>query len=265
MHHRDILVRVQTQHSSFDPPREQTVRFLSLLDRSDGIHILCMSESNIHKEIRSRWQFLLQVANKHDNSTRILLLLHDCWLPFLEGWGAAQRMVHLDLPLMEEVLLARLSLLGPNTSTVPNSLFFVSSTQTEALKLFHSTHAFACRKVAIPPSVSKWKAIVEKYVRKHGEEPPNTESVRLDDLTEDEAHQLFYQNSKPEVVPCDHRERVVIPLDTIDTSGLEEVEASCVERSWVVDSVFNPFLNPCVTSLRPFSIFLCSVCLTRSV
>ena len=220
-----------------------------------------MSESNIHKEIRSRWQFLLQVANKHDNETRILLLLHDCWLPFLEGWGTAQVMVHLDLPLTEEVLLSRLSLLGPNSPIVPNSLYFVSSTQIEALQLFHTTHSFSCRKVSIMSSVPKWKAIVEKYVRKHGEEPQSTESVRLDDLTEDEVHQLFYQNSKPEVVPCDHRERVVIPLDTIDTSGLEEVETSCVEHNWVLESFFNPFLNPCVTSPRPFSIFPLGVCL----
>ena len=245
---------------------------------------MCLSESNIHKEVRSRYQFLREVVNHNTNETpitQVILLVHDCWLPFLKNCALLNIMIHMDLPLSEEIFLSRISLLQ-SSSDSSNSLYFVTSSQLEVLQLLHTKYECSLKPYQSDSSVTEAKQFVERYLRKHGDcESMDIEEIPLEEMTEEEKHELFYQNGKAEVVLSDPIEYEEINLKDLDMSGLEEcmdmlndtqenqVQNKSVPnqtypsntKSSLINSIFNPFLNPLLYSFSQpqsplhFSIF----------
>lgn len=247
--------------------------------------------------MRSRYQFLREIVNRNSSETpltQVILLLHDCWLPFLKNCALLDMIIHMDLPLSEELFLSRISLLR-SSQHFSKSFFFVTSSQLEVLQLLHSKYQCSLTSCDLDDSINESKKFVEKYLKKHGDcESVNIEEIPLDDMTEEEKHELFYQNSKAEVILSDPVEYEELSLNDLDMTGLEEcvedfnectqqenhqnrvdnssiqintsipspvVESNSLYEFSLINSIFNPFLNPLLCSFSqdqpqfPFSIF----------
>lgn len=172
---------------------------------SKNLHILCFSESNIHKEVRSRQQFLREIFNRNQTDSpkrQVLLLLHDAWLPYLCDGGLVDHIIHMDLPLSEELFLSRMSILRSDSQSSLQSTFYIPSSQLSILSLIHTKYNMTLTETPLMTDlIQTMKAQVKTYVDRYGEkETVRGEEIPLSALTEEEQHQLFYQNAKAEIV-----------------------------------------------------------------
>lgn len=228
-----------------------------------NVHLICFSETNIHKEIRSRLQFILQTAK--DPSTRVICIIHDCLLPVVMSMCSFDAQLHMDVPLSKNVFHDRLMVLKSNRCQ-----FYLTSTQLKVVRLLFNEYHSSLTRMQVK-SLDNEKKLVDEYMNKKKENQETTvcqESIEINDLTEKEAHSLFYQNEEAEIVETkDVSDYVELKLDEIDAEGLENLdeELEMLEQQHIesqyphvecsipmipqlpLQSIFNPFYNPGVT------------------
>ena len=203
-----------------------------------NLHILCFGENSIHKEVRSRQQFLREIFNRNNvdvTKRQVLLLLHDCWIPYLCDCYLVDRLIHMDLPLSEELFLSRLSVLREDSLSSIHSIYSITSTQLDVLSLIHTKYNMELTEIPYDMNlVQEKKKQVKKYVDRYGEkETVCSEEIPLEKLTEEDAHQLFYQNPKAEII---HVKRIRINGKEEEEEGKEEEEKWSINKKLKQDT-----------------------------
>ena len=108
----------------------------------------------------------------------------------------------MDLPLSEELFLSRLSILREDSLSSIHSIYSITSTQLDVLSLIHTKYNMDLTEIPYDMNlVQEKKKQVRKYVDRYGErETVCSEEIPLETLTEEDAHKLFYQNAKAEII-----------------------------------------------------------------
>ena len=249
-----------------------------------NLHLLCLTETNIHREMRSRIRFLSEA--KADPTTHIVTIVNDCLLPICAGM-TFDAVVHFDLPLSESVFLQRQSLRCGQSDDPTCNLFFPTSAQIESISVL-----FAKYKAMLTPcedlgDISMERKKAEQFAKKKKELRDgvvDAEEIDLDGLTKEQEHSLFYQNEKSVIVKPEEKEYVELKLDELDAGDLDDIDTQLevIEREQkrpcsipmipvdVIHSVFNPFFNPGVlhcfdSKYSPFCCvcFILSFCIKR--
>lgn len=207
-------------------------------------HLICFSETNIHKEIRSRLSFIHQAAK--NPSTYVICLIHDCLLPIFNKYQLFQAQLHIDVPLSEQILQSRLKLLQTE-----NCHFYLTATQLQVMKMLFMKYKVSLQAIHLP-NIDKEKRVVEEYIKKK-KENQNTvipkEEVQLEELSEKEIHSLFYQNNESEIVePGENQNFIELDLKNLDADGLENLDEE-------LEKLENPIENPSTQQNSSFQSF----------
>lgn len=240
-----------------------------------NLHILCLTETNIHREIRSRLRFLREA--ERNPSVRAVVIVNDNLLPLFRD-VSFHALIHFDLPLSKTSFFQRQSCLAVTTNTPLCHTFLVTSNQIQSIRLLYANQEHLLSTVEDFGDVSVEKRMGEQFAKKKKELRDgvmDAQEINIDQLTPEQEHALFYQNEKSEIVKPDEKEYVELDLNDLDAGDLDDIDAQLesVERppqqrcvpmipTDLSHSVFNPFFNPGVMHCfsKSYSPF-CRVCL----
>ena len=216
----------------------------------DDINILCLSESNIHKEIRSRIQILLEA--KKSLSTRIILIIHDCLIPILHSFQCCDSILNLDIPLSERILVNRQALLDQLN---PRCVYLISRLQEDALTTLFAKHNSILEKWSNNVDLTRERTVSDRFARKRRELRDGVvdgEDIDINALSEKEKHALFYQNEESEIVDPPQENFVELNMNDLDVTELDNLEEDLKNSRRKNVMVPMTPLNPLYSIFNPF-------------
>ena len=239
-----------------------------------NLHILCLTETNIHRDIRSRLRFLREA--ERNASIHSVVIINDNLLPLFHDISF-HALIHFDLPLSKSSFFQRQSCLSATTAASLCHTFLVTSNQIQSITLLYGNQEHLLSDVKDFGDMSLEKRMAEQFAKKKKELRDgvmDAEEISLENLTPEQEHGLFYQNEKSEIVMPEEKEYVNLDLNDLDAGDLDNIDAQLdsMEKSVrqhgvpmiptdLSHSVFNPFFNPGVMHCfsKSYSPF-CLVC-----
>ena len=154
---------------------------------------------------------------------RILLIVHDNLLPLIRK-PVCDAILHLDLPLSQSVFVSRTSILLPDAEALSCHFLITSPQRQSLLVLFsHFNAELVPQATFVNPEDQQVASYFSMQRKKHLTEKEE-ENIDINELTEEEAHSLFYQNPVSEIVEEKEQNFVEVDLKSLDVEELENLD-----------------------------------------